>query len=58
MSLADHYPAMDVDSCDYNGIHGNCGIDCTALLLGKCPDAPFTGLRLDVYLALKKEELL
>jgi hypothetical protein len=35
--MSDNYPAMDSDSCDYNGLMGNCGEDCKALALGKCP---------------------
>lgn len=39
-ALSDHYPAMDGDPCDANGIAGNCGAaTCSAYAAGKCPIA-------------------
>lgn len=35
----DYYPAeaMQDDTCTHNGLIGNCGLECKAYLLGKCP---------------------
>ena len=55
--LSDNYPAMDADSCDFNGIMGNCGPDCSALAVGKCPEAE-GWFRAAVYVAVNYPESL
>lgn len=34
--LSDHYPPLDMDSCDGNGLMGNCGEKCPLYVSGDC----------------------